>query len=241
MVRRKLAAAWMLAVVASLQACGGGGSGSAGTPVVGGGDGTSGGSGSSGDAGSPISVSVGASDLIVDGDTSETYVQEFTVQVVDSAGYPVKGASITPTVTLPYFLKGAWGLDADNAWQQYLSSGASPCANEDANANGTLDAGEDLDLDGQLAPRAADVSVSYIDSKVTDVNGQMKVRIQYLQSSASWVAYTLKVAAKVSTSEGVGTYSSWLSWPAEQTADTSTDLPFTVSPYGTGACVATSN
>lgn len=235
MVRTKLAAAIMLAAAALLQACGGGGGSSAGTPVVGG-DGASGGSGSSGDAGSAISVSVGASDQIVDGDTSETYVQEFTVQVVDSKGYPVAGATVTPTVTLPMYAKGYWGLNTDGAWARC----GYPYANEDVNGNGSLDAGEDVDGDGKLAPRAADVSVSYIDAKTTDANGQVKLRIQYLQSSASWIQYALKASAKVSTTEGVGSFSDWLGVPVDQLSDTTSALPFQNSPYGAGLCGSSS-
>ena len=78
-MRHSISIATMILVGTMLTGCGGGSDSDAGTPVVGGDD-----SGSSGDAGSAISVSVGASDYITDGETTETYSQEFTVQVVDS-------------------------------------------------------------------------------------------------------------------------------------------------------------
>ena len=231
-MRHSISIATMILVGTMLTGCGGGSDSDAGTPVVGGDD-----SGSSGDAGSAISVSVGASDEITDGETTETYSQEFTVQVVDSKGYPVQGATVTPTLSLPYFAVGYWTAGS-SAWTRTLTD--NPCTNEDLNGNNSLDAGEDTNNNGQLDPRAADASVSWIDTQKTDANGQVKLRIQYLQSSAGWVYYGLKVTAKVSTTEGSATFSDWLGVPADQLTDVSTALPFQYSPYGTGACVTSS-
>lgn len=231
-MRHTISIATMMLVGVTFTGCGGGSDSNAGTPVLGSDD-----SGSSGTAGSAISVSVGASDEITDGETSETYAQEFTVQVVDAKGYPVQGATVTPTLSLPYFAVGYWTAGS-SSWAKTLTD--STCSNEDLNGNNSLDSGEDTNSNGQLDPRAADASVSWIDTQVTDANGQAKLRIQYLQSSAGWVYYGLKVKATVSTTEGTATFSDWLGVPAAQISDVSTALPFQYSPYGTGACVTSS-
>jgi hypothetical protein len=77
------------------------------------------------------------------------------------------------------------------------------CLNEDLNRNGNRDAGEDIDGDGNVEPRASEITVSAVGSGVTDATGIAQFRVQYGQTVGTWLAYTLKVTTNVAGSEGM--------------------------------------
>lgn len=78
------------------------------------------------------------------------------------------------------------------------------CVNEDWNRNGFLDtgSGEDVNVDGIIQPRKAEIIVAYVNGNKTDANGQMLIQVAYGQDMGEWLAYTLRVTTGVAGSEG---------------------------------------
>ena len=78
------------------------------------------------------------------------------------------------------------------------------CLNEDWNRNGFLDtgSGEDINKDGSIQPKKAEVIVSYVNGNKTDANGQLLVQVSYGQNMGGWLAYTLRATTGVAGSEG---------------------------------------
>jgi len=76
------------------------------------------------------------------------------------------------------------------------------CINEDWNRNGSLDTGEDVNGDGIIQPRKAEIVVSYVTSNKTDANGQLLVQVSYPQNMGRWLAYTIRATTSVEGSEG---------------------------------------
>lgn len=120
------------------------------------------------------------------------------------------------------------------------------CPNEDANRNsvreamspvaGTLpvqaDRREDLNWNGDLDPRKADVAILVLGNGRTDANGRAVIQIVYLKSSASWVDYVITVTALgIGGSEARAKYSGTLEVPVSDVTSAGTPA-FVVSPYG---------
>jgi len=138
-----------------------------------------------------------------------------------------------------------------SAWAVATPSDASSlpsCPNEDANRNGVLEglpiAGtspplgsrkEDLNWNGSIDPRKADVAIKMVGSAKTDANGLAIVQIQYGRSVASWVDYTITVTASgVSGTEARARTSGTLPYPALAIRTESQVPAFLDSPYGIG-------
>lgn len=176
-----------------------------------------------------ISVTIGTNGLIEIGTDQLTYIKKYVVQVVDSAGNAMPGVTISPVVDLGFYRKG--GYTISGVWTQVVTA---TCANEDLNRNGVLDSGEDVNGNGALEPRKADVSIRMVGSNTTDASGLAVLQIEYPQNLATWDFYTIRATASgVSGTEGSTTFSDWL--PAEASAiTTTTSTPaFYRSPYGT--------
>jgi hypothetical protein len=192
----------------------------------------------------PLSVTIGTNDLIEDGSSALTYVKKYVLLVVDAAGNPKADVQITPSLDLTHYLKGfyRWNATVEQWTKRYLHvpisgsavevEGAGPsCQNEDQNRNGSIDAGDDLNGNGQLDPRKSDVSISMFGSTRTDANGVAILKIEYPKNIATWVAFRIQAsAAGVLSPPAV--YSSIL--PAPGAAVSNEDVPpaFQLSPYG---------
>jgi len=191
----------------------------------------------------PVSVSVGTNSLIGEGSTKLTYIQDFTVLVVDAAGNPKSDVQVNPVIDLLQYRKGFWVWDTvAKIWFQ--AQNTPECANEDSDANGyrngTIETGEDLNGNGQLDPRKSDVSIYMVGSTKTDANGLATLRIEYPQNVGSWVEYSIRVAASgvvsppawFGRSGGIGT-KRWLGVPLPAVKSEASP-PFQFSPYGQG-------
>lgn len=189
----------------------------------------------------PVSVSIGTNNLIGEGSTKLTYIQDLTVLVVDSAGNPKSDVQISPVIDLPQYAKGFWTYDSAN--KLWVQTTRAICVNEDAVVggyrNGTIETGEDINGNGQLDPRKSDVSVAMVGSTKTDANGLATVRIEYAKSYGSWAEFSIRASASgvVSppawfgrTPDGVGTQR----WLGVSIADVKNEAtpPFALSPYG---------
>lgn len=146
-------------------------------------------------ASSALSITLGENNELEKGQYNLTYIKKLDVAVSDAAGNAVSGAQISASVDLIRYGKGAWQGEErpTTAWW---------CLNEDKNRNGVIDAGEDIDNDGQLEPRKADVVISYLGGQVTGSNGRATLQVEYPQNVGSWIEYVVKVTTSVAGSEG---------------------------------------
>jgi hypothetical protein len=106
------------------------------------------------------------------------------------------------------------------------------CANEDKDRNGSLNTGEDINGDGVLQPRKAEIIVSYVNGNKTDQNGQMLVQVTYGQNMGSWLAYTLRTTTGVTGSEGDASKS----YITDVLKDDVVNGSFLTPPFGSNAC-----
>ncbi len=182
-----------------------------------------------------LSVSIGTDDKIEVVDQS--YVKTFTVQVVDSSGLAKAGVQISPSIDLLRYVKGEWVVVGDKWAQATLAT----CDNEDLNRNGVLQvyangAVEDANASGVLEPRKADVAINFVGPSSTNSDGQVKVKITYLQNVASWLQFNILVAASgVAGTEGRTNYQGVLPVLADAISDAEKEPAFRLGPYGVQA------
>lgn len=194
-------------------------------------------------ASEPVSIAIGTNNLIDQGDSGLSYVKRYVIQVADSSGVAKSGVQVAASIDLVEFMKGEW--ISGRPWVQVFAGdprdplteydpflGNDLCLNEDTNRNNALDAGEDVDNDGQLEPRKADVVVSFPDGNTTNTDGTVIVQIKYPKNVATWVNFDLRVSAGVSASEGVAHWTGTLPFLAADISNENVSPPFEFSPYG---------
>ncbi len=192
-----------------------------------------------------LAVSIGTDNTIDEGTGGLTYVKRYVVLVVDSSGQAKEGIQLTPSIDLLSYLKGYY--DGPSDWNRSSPSVANPvpvggsigftgstCENEDLNRNGVLEAGDDINGNGQLDPRKSDVAISFVGSNRTNASGTAVLQIEYPKSSATWIDFRILVSASgVAGTEGRAT--SFGRLPAAASEFTAQEPPsFAVSPYGLG-------
>lgn len=233
-------------------------------------------------ANEPLSVSIRTDNTVGEGSAKLTYIKQFVVMVVDSAGQAKAGVQITPAIDLPSYYKGffAWGGTAwgrvltlastesyrynakTPAWEQQGTTSQPSCPNEDVNRNGVREAPvysaattpnisgrqEDLNWNGELDPRKADVAIRMVGSATTDTSGLAIVQIEYGKNLASWVDFVITVTATgVKGTEAQARYSGLLygvgnlPFPAKDVTDQNIPPAFAVSPYGRSTSCADAN
>lgn len=182
----------------------------------------------------PLGVTIGTNELIIVNEL--TYQKKFIVSVSDSAGVAKPDVNVVVSLDLPNYRKGHYGI-AGSKWVKAdlpnPPGDAKVCANEDTNRNGVLEAGEDVNADGQLWPRKPDVIISLSQSK-TRADGTVELLITYAKDHGSWVDAFITVSASgVSGSEGRATY---LLAPVPVDAASISKIDsspaYVVSPYG---------
>jgi len=177
-----------------------------------------------------LSVVVGFNNTIASGTNDLTYIKSYVVVVSDAAGNAVSNAQISASVFPTAYYKGRWGVSGD-AW--ILAARSSACANEDLNKNGVLDSGEDANGNGRLDPRIP-LTLTVLNSQVTDANGMGQLQIEYPKNFASWVDVDLTVSVLVSGSEGRWVQSiTPLPWAAAEVTNAAVTPSFADSPFGT--------
>ena len=193
----------------------------------------------------PLGVTIGTDGLIEVNAANLTYIRKYVVQVVDSAGLAKSDVNLTVSIDLPAYYKGQYCLGAvDAVTKQFVCGGAGDswgigtpvvgCLNEDANRNGFLESGEDVDNDGRLDPGKSDVAVRLLSPK-TGTAGTALLQIEYPQNYGSWVATSITVAASgVLGTEGRASYlENPVPVPADALKNKDVSPPFQRSPYGT--------
>lgn len=159
------------------------------------------------------------------------YQQKLKIQVVDAAGNVVPNADFSALVDIVSYLKAdSWA----KATSTPLPNDVAVCLNEDANRNGSLDAGEDVNGNGGLDPRKADVSIAFPEGRKTDANGFGTVQVSWGQSVGGWLNYTVTVAANADSSEGTVRKS----FRTTVIEDDVKNGSFLTPPYGSGPCTS---
>ncbi len=140
------------------------------------------------------------------------------------------------------------------AWQQQAATSQPSCPNEDVNRNAVREAPlydaaapapavsgrqEDLNWNGDLDPRKADVAIKMVGSSKTDASGLAVLQIEYGKNVASWVDYVITVTATgISGTEARARYSGLayglgnLPFPAVDVGTETIPPAFVISPYG---------
>jgi hypothetical protein len=184
----------------------------------------------------PLSVTIGTNAKIVVG--SLTYTKQFNVVVVDSSGAVKPDVNIVASIDLPFYRKGFY-TSVLTAWARTETA---VCASEDSNRNGVLETGEDINGNGSLEPRKADVSVRLLSSR-TDASGSAILEVTYNQDHGSWVDAVITVSASgIAGTEGRASYAlAPVPVDAAAVKDTTNPPAFVVSPYGTSASCSDPN
>lgn len=180
---------------------------------------------------SAIAVSIGFDGTLASADNDIRYAKTFAVSVTDQDGLPVAGADVTPTVSIPFYIKGFVNRVGTTTVTASVIEQVF-CPNEDVNLNDILDTGEDINGDGEISPRQALVSVTPAKA-TTDGNGVAFFQVRYFKSHAIWMQYRFSAQAKVSTTEGVASLNQRTSFIVGDDVAL-TAPPFARSPWGVG-------
>jgi hypothetical protein len=166
------------------------------------------------------SVVIGYSTQISSINDDTAYKLPMSVQVVDSNGNAVSGAIVSLRLWPIGYRTGTW-------------SQIEPCGptitglfpNEDTNRNLTLDAGEDLNGDGELTPENS-AGGSVPATVVTDENGVANFNLVYLKAFAVWIVDEITATTLVLGSETQSTVTFGLFYMEDEKCDLFN------SPYG---------
>lgn len=183
-------------------------------------------------ANEPLSITLGDNNKLEKGNNELTYIKKFDVAVSDAAGNAVANAQISASVDLRVYRKAA-GIALVNDAIGYTST-PTYCPNEDSNRNGLLDSGEDVNGNGTIEPRKADVIISYVGGRVTGENGRTTIQVEYPQNVAYWIEYAVKVTTSVAGSEGV-VEKVYLTEALKEDVENGS---FLRPPYGAGSCTS---
>ena len=187
-----------------------------------------------------VTIGTGNSSAIIKQGTS--FLNQYIARVTDINGLGIPGAKVDVSIAPYEYHKGYYQpTDGDGNGQQtdpddYNSSEFdrwtivittdSACPNEDVNANGLLDLGEDTNGDSVLSPG----QVASLDPQVngeislTDEFGETYIDIRYPQDHASWVRY--EITATITTDQNTVVKDIALPWlPVELGELTTQDLP----------------
>jgi len=219
-------------------------------------------------AGGALFVRIGTGTTIESTRGDLNYRKAFSVLVSDNAGQAVEGAKVSVQLRPKWFGKGrlvklgtGWGYAIGDGNSGTPGTGAiqsgggrslsfpeeavleTPayllwCPNEDQNDNGTIDSGEDFNLNGKLDPGQV-AAVVVQNSGLTDSTGFVSLTVEYSKSYALWTVEDIEVRAAVGGSEGRAVFTYWfLASSTDLQADTTP--PFTPSPFGTVTGTSTS-
>ncbi|MCU7553947.1 Ig-like domain-containing protein [Alteromonas sp. ASW11-19] len=185
-------------------------------------------------------VSIGTGNVVLSPDNA-TYLKEFAVFVTDSVGQPVEGVSLTASTTPTKFAnngmyrKGFWiwngtvWVITNNDVDPVRTGLTAECTNEDINADGILNAGEDNNNDGFLTPGIVG-ALSFAGGNVTDENGQATLELRYPKAYAPWYDTEITVFAQSTGSEASASTIFTLSAAASDLDDEAEQPP--PSPFG---------
>lgn len=142
------------------------------------------------------------------------YQQGFVVQVTDTEGNPAPATIVSVEMVPVRYFKGeylAYDSSGDGEADEWRLSYSASCEAEDANHNGVLDAGEDINGNGTLQPtNAATLALHPSETPtftpgtekiVTDSSGFGYFSVTYPASQAVWSRMRITVSANVRGTE----------------------------------------
>ncbi|SEI05817.1 Ig-like domain (group 1) [Rheinheimera pacifica] len=175
-----------------------------------------------------------------------TYAKQFSVIVTDSSGNPVQNQSLNVSVAPVAYRKGYWvesppAPAAFKVWVPFVTVRDAnnlplDCVSEDANLNGMIDAGEDINGDGLLTPGNP---VTVPATVTADENGIAVFNIIYPQDVGAWLDVRLQVSGFAAGTENVTYRNYGLPVSSEDTTN-ETSAP-AANPYGVAASCAIAN
>jgi hypothetical protein len=187
-------------------------------------------------------ISIGTGNSIFEPNTAQ-YRVEFAIQVSDSQGNGVEGVAVQTGILSNNYYKGFWFYDAlASAWVQNLTAG--PCADEDVNRNGVLDAGEDFNSSGRI--EAGNIATVVAQSGnggnfITDAGGFGIVDVIYAQDHARWVEVTLEATTSVQGTEFAKASNFVLPINGDDVNNENQAPPGVISPFGFSNSCADTN
>lgn len=188
-----------------------------------------------------------AKDLLVPNDMQ--YQQGFVVQVSDKEGNPAPATIVSVEMVPVRYFKGQYqGFDSsgDGEADEWRLSYSVSCEAEDANHNGVLDAGEDINADGSLQPTNAATLAQHpsetptfapgTEKIITDDSGFGYFSVTYPASQALWSRMRITASANVQGTEDREQYEFTLFVLLNDISNFPISPPGgTASPYGTAA------
>jgi hypothetical protein len=190
-----------------------------------------------------ITVGARAFDIVIgtgnqiEQETTTSYLKRFAVFVSDSAGRPVSGVNLTASVNPVKFneggvyWRGEWVFNTINSL--WVQANITECSNEDINANGILDAGEDSNGDEQLTPGIVG-TLTLTNNGVTDENGYAEIEYRYPENYGGWYFSEISVFGQSTGSEAQATTTFQLSVLADDVSDE--NVRPADNPFGVGVC-----
>lgn len=158
-----------------------------------------------------------AKDLLVPNDLQ--YQQGFVVQVTDNEGNPAPATIVSVEMVPVRYFKGqylAYDSSGDGEADEWRLSYSASCDAEDANHNGVLDTGEDINGNGTLQPTNPATLAQHPDETptftpgteqiITDDSGFGFFSVTYPASQALWSRMRITVSANVQGTENQEQY-----------------------------------
>ncbi len=200
-------------------------------------------------SGRSVFITINVGNTISNLDTN-TYAKPFSVFVTDANGAAVTAQSIVLSTIATQYAKGrlafvgtAWDYQpaaaATSTTLAVLASPTATCLNEDANANGILDAGEDTNGDGRLTPGGVVAVSSGV--VTTDATGVATFNLLYGEQYAKWVIANVTAKATVAGTESSSVFSYLLAGSADDFTSATVAPAAAVSPFGVQPSCASPN
>lgn len=182
-------------------------------------------------------VRLGTDNVVYIDAPTGTYSKKYLALVTDSAGNPAPDGTqvrfvLRPTaIPTASFSKGRY-IPGVTTWVKDTTVGVS-CVNEDANLDGILQAGEDLNGNGSLDP----LGVASVNPTATTVDGFAEATITYAKQFAYWVQDDLEARAGTVGNDPPAVVTLVLPGAAADYANLSVAPPGQTSPFGVGSGV----
>ncbi len=176
-------------------------------------------------------ISLGTGNEIEEPNQAQYKIQ-YVIQMTDSSGNGVPNVPLVVSIVSDRYYKGVREFNGTN----WLSANPlfGPCADEDINHNGVLDAGEDFN--GSTRVEAGNIALVTPSNVVTNDQGIVLVDVLYPQDHAYWVDVTLEASASVQGTEFKRASHFLLQGSTEDFNTEDTAPPGVTSPFGVNAC-----
>jgi len=161
-----------------------------------------------------------------------THTKQYTALVTDSAGNPAPDGTevrfvLRPAMmTLPSFFKGHYFWNGIK-WKQTITTS---CVNEDADYDGLLGAGEDINGNGRLDPSGS----ATVTATATTVSGFAIAQISYAKEFSFWAQMDLEARAGTVGNDPPTVVTVLLEGATDDYGSETVVPPGVVSPFGYG-------